>query len=126
MSCAALLVTAHLVSHHFSGTFNDRNPGATVECRRAALSVSAGTFKNSYSDQSVYGAVSWNAYHSPHAVVGPLAGVASGYRKNTKFDGDVMPFVGLRAAVKYKGFEPGFVINPLYVHLTLSYNFRGT
>lgn len=70
-------VGAHIATKHFTGTWNDINPGVYVRLRNGAT---MGVFENSESRTSTYGGYTASYRASPTVEVSITAGIMTGYK----------------------------------------------
>lgn len=132
--CKSILLIAHLATAHFSGHYNNINPGIGVECRGENFSTAVGTFQNSYSDQSFYAMAAGNFIQTRYVLAGPFVGFASGYQQERRMEnsnGQFIPFAGIRFAISLpRSFELGTILVPPvgpsvgFAHFTVAYKWN--
>lgn len=79
MLCTLALAVSLTSLHIPRRDFNQRNPGAGVECDARDWAVAAGEYKNSYSRTTAYAVGAWLPAHWRNWSFGAFAGPATGY-----------------------------------------------
>lgn len=124
--CRELLVVAHLFSVHSVPGLNDQNPGVGLQCGTKRWSLAAGTYLNSFDQQSAYAVAGVDAFHFGVLRLGAVMGLASGYEHVRK-----LPVIGgARVTVRLGRIEIGVLAVPPvdqyvgFAHLTVSLQLR--
>lgn len=108
------------VSYHFGDkhNYNETHKTIGVGCEakkdKYSLEYSIAYTQNSFYNDSIYLATSWNYFVTDKLSTGLTAGVASGYDELTNNSLGIIPIAGLKAEYKFDDFAVYGLVTPPY------------